>query len=341
MIDVLGWYEILYAVGVNVGPGLPVLLSFVNFKIGWWLIDENNVIQVITAVSVLIIFVVTWFHVIDLSKELDLIKADFTAAQEGRSFLKNKEKEKFHLSNDPFEDSINKELNGNDTRSVEELGEDKELDRSRYSKKKNLMKWKDLLQFDILSLALSFALLRATVLYSVTNLTLITTKTFGWSLNTLSWLHVISGSSSYLLITGLVKWNVFKGRITIFYSYIGGLCAALIIYSMLLLPKAVPMTHISSQVIFGGIILFLKCHVMFQANSSGKFLIFNTVSFDNANFVDGFRSSVGNFFKLVANLTVFFFYLHPEFFSPSMFTIGIVLIVLLLSRREKHCGISI
>ena len=58
-ISVLGWYEILYAIRVNIGPGLPALLSFVNIKIGWWKINENNVISVIIALCVFFIFIVT------------------------------------------------------------------------------------------------------------------------------------------------------------------------------------------------------------------------------------------------------------------------------------------
>ena len=69
LINVLSWYEIMYAIGINLGPGLPILFSFVNIHIGWWTINENNIIPVITVLSVSIIFVFGWFYVIDLSKE--------------------------------------------------------------------------------------------------------------------------------------------------------------------------------------------------------------------------------------------------------------------------------
>ena len=82
MINVLGWYEILYAVGINLGPGLPILFSFINIHTGWWTINENNSIPVITTLSVFVIFIVGWFYVIALSKELDSIKAEFLRHRE-------------------------------------------------------------------------------------------------------------------------------------------------------------------------------------------------------------------------------------------------------------------
>ena len=167
------------------------------------------------------------------------------------------------------------------------------------------MKWKDLLQFDILLLALSVVFMRITILYSVTGVTLVSTKTFNWKLDTLATMNVISGSSSYLLIALLTKSNVFRGRRTIFFSYVASICMALIIFSLPMLPKAIDMTNLPSQIAFGGSILFMKCFIVFQAQSSGKLLIFNTVSFDNANFVDGFRSFVGNILRLYSVLFLF------------------------------------
>ena len=102
-----------------------------------------------------------------------------------------------------------------------------------------------------------------------------------------------------------VKCYVFRGRRTIFFSYVASICMALIIFSLPMLPKAIDMTNLPSQIAFGGSILFMKCFIVFQAQSSGKLLIFNTVSFDNANFVDGFRSFVGNILRLYSVLFLF------------------------------------
>ena len=322
--------------GINLGPGLPVLFSFVNIHIGWWKINEYNLIQVVTAISVFIIFIFGWFYVIDLSKELDSIKAEFLHHE------KNDNKEVTSKS------SLMSESKEFHMKQTESLVKKTEPEKKKMLKqdpspppeppKRDLMKWKDLLQFDILLLAFSYAFMRCTVSISVTDVTLNATKTFEWKMDTLAWLHMILGSSSYLIITLLVKFEIFKGRRTIFYSYVTAICIALGILSILMLPKAINFPNLPSQIAFGGTVLFLKCAVYFQAQSSGKFLVFNTVSFDNANFVDGFRSFVGNFFRLCARASLFYFFLYPQYFVPPMFAIGLLIAVLLISRRRIHVG---
>ena len=342
MINVLGWYEILYSVGINLGPSLPVLFSFVNIQIGWWRINENNIIPLIIATSVFIIFIVSWFHVIDLSKELDSIKAEFVLVEE-----KDEASKSPSVSNN--EQSLLKPVEESSPDPEELENSSKSLSENRHllkraeslpEPKRDLMKWKDLLQFDILLLSFSYAFMGCTVTISVTDVSLISITTFRWKIVTLSWLHMIVGSSSYLIITLLVKLKFFKGRRTIFYSYVVAMCIALVGLSIKMLPQAIDFPNLSSQIALGGSILFLKCFVYFQAQSSGKFLVFNTVSFDNANFVDGFRSLVGNFFRLCARATMFYFFLYPGFFVPPVFAVGLLIIVLLLKRRRIHVNRS-
>ena len=363
MINVLGWYEILYAVGINLGPGLPILFSFVNIHLGWWTINENNIIQVITALSVFIVFIAGWFYVIDLSKELDSIKAEFLALES--KDMKNKvvvtpklfsasENEQLSLLKQQRE-SLTGRLENEEIPStsvsenmllLEERADPLSLEPNNIKRdpslpepKRNLMKWKDLLQFDILLLAFSYAFMRCTVSISVTDVTFVSTKTFGWEMKTLALLHIILGSSSYLIITLLVKFEIFKGRSIIFYSYVVAICIALIALSILMLPKAIDFPNLPSQIAFGGSVLFLKCFVYFQAQSSGKFLVFNTVSFDNANFVDGFRSLVGSLFRLGAKGSLFYFFLYPQYYAPPMFACGLLIIALLLKSRRIHVDI--
>ena len=60
----------------------------------------------------------------------------------------------------------------------------------------------------------------------------------------------------------------------------------------------------------------------------------------SANFVDGFRSFVGNLFRMLANGTIFYLYLYPEYIVPVIFMCGVVIIVLLLNRRYMHLSSS-
>ena len=64
-----------------------------------------------------------------------------------------------------------------------------------------------------------------------------------------------------------------------FYSYGVAIFVAFgIILTILMLPKAFDFPNLLSQISFGGCVLFLKCFVYFQAQSSGKFLVFNTAT---------------------------------------------------------------
>ena len=347
LINVLGWYEIMYAIGINLGPGLPILFSFVNIHIGWWTINENNIIPVIIVLSVSIIFVFGWFYVIDLSKELDSIKAEFLLYSKENDktvvILNSLSIEKEQFQKDPVSESPKLRKAEIPSRSLSKVSE-RLLNQQDCSPSeepaRDLMKWKDLLQLDILLLAFSYGFMRSTVAMSLTDVSLIATNTFGWKMNTLAWLHMIIGSLSYLFILLLVKFEIFKPRRTIFYSYVVGGCISLGMLSLLMLPKALQFPNLPSQIAFGGSILFLKCHVYFQAQSSGKFLVFNTASFDNANFVDGFRSFVGNLFKIFAKGTSFYSFLYTEYFVPPMFTFGLLIFALLLTRERTHIGLT-
>ena len=307
-----------------------------------------------------IVFIAGWFYVIDLSKELDSIKAEFLVLESkdmrnkvvAKSFSVSENEQLLLLKQQG--ESLPGKLENEEIPSVSEnmlLLEERtdplslepnniKRDPSLPEPKKDLMKWKDLLQFDILLLAFSYAFMRCTVSISVTDVTLVSTKTFGWKMNTLALLHITLGSSSYLIITLLVKFEIFKGRRTIFYSYVVAICIALIALSILMLPKAIDFPNLPSQIAFGGGVLFLKCFVYFQAQSSGKFLVFNTVSFDNANFVDGFRSLVGNLFRLGVRGSLFYFFLHPQYYAPPMLACGLLIIALLLKSRRIHVDIS-
>ena len=301
MINVLSWYEILYGLGLNLGPGVPVLLSFVNIKIGWWRINENNAVPVLLAILVSIAFCFSWFYTIDLSKELDLIKLDFN--------------ERAPLQNNPCSEEKDKKSKNNNI---------------------ILMKWRDFFQIDILVMSFSHAFMRACVVYCIGSVAMVTSNTFHWRMQSHAWLHVTLGLSSYLLTGMLVKLKLITGKRAVFFSYILGICASMFVMALLILPRAIDFTDKYSQVAFGGSVLFLKCLIYFQAQSSGKFLIYNTATFDNANSVDGLRGFIANFFRMGAFLSLVFFYKRPELISPLFNLILLILVVMLVVRRKVH-----
>ena len=307
MIGVLSWYEICNGIGTNIGPGLPLLLSFVDIRIGWWRINENNAIQVLIVIAVFFIFCFSWVSVIDLSKELDLIKLEYN--------------ENVRLSKK--KDLLTIEL----AEAEHSKGE---------NNRRNLMKWNEFFQIDILLLALSNGIMRVTVSYSTGYVTLVSVNIFNWSMNSLALLHMIMGSLSFLTTFTLVKLKIITGLRTLFFTYIYGLCTVMAMMAMLLLPKAIEFTKAWSQTAYGGSILFLKCLVLFHAQSTGKYLIFNTASPDNANSIDAFRSLVGNIFRLFAKLSLFYFFVETECFVPPLYLCTLIIAACLLSRRRIH-----
>ena len=155
------------------------------------------------------------------------------------------------------------------------------------------------------SLCVSFAVMRYAVSTSVAMVTVYAINTFHWKSATLSWLHVAVGFSSYGVITALVHFKVFRGNVRIYWCYVAGCILACIMLPVLLIPKEIAISNLTGQVAFGACILLVKCLVYFQQQSSGKFLLFNTVTHDNANLVDSFRSVFGNASKILAKGTLF------------------------------------
>ena len=150
----------------------------------------------------------------------------------------------------------------------------------------------------------------------------------------LAWLHVIIGSSSYLLITLLAKYKVFVQRRSIFFSFAMGNNIALVVCTIVMLPQTVEFPNLASQIAFGGSVLFLKCFVFFHAQSTGKlFLIFNTVSFDNATFVDAFCWQFDKIFYFL------FLLVSCVFWSTdciSRCNVGLVLVIPTECSLETH-----
>ena len=77
LITVLTWYEMCFAVGLNVGPGAPVIFSWVDLNIGEWRIDKYNALHVFIVLVAVLLFVLLWFQLGDLSKELDQLKIKY------------------------------------------------------------------------------------------------------------------------------------------------------------------------------------------------------------------------------------------------------------------------
>ncbi|XP_066924450.1 uncharacterized protein [Clytia hemisphaerica] len=365
LVKVLSWYEFFYSVGMNVGPGLPILFSYVNIHIGSWKINKYNAIQFLTAAITLVIFVISWFLVIDLSKDLEKLGEDAVAIARGRKQEDDPErvplvetcvrKQEEDQDRVPLVDArVREQKEDPDWEPlVEEREREKDEDPEREplvdrddnsssntdgeaSQERRLLGWRELFKLDILSLCLSYGVLRYSVTTAVAMVTLYSINTFHWQMNTLSWLHVIVGFSTYIFLMVLVYQKVFEGPLAIFYGYVMACSLAGCLLSLLVLPKLIVIPTMAGQIAFGVIIMATKCFVYFQAQSAGKVLLFNTVSDSNANLIDGFRSVFGNAFRILAKSTFYYFFLYPEYFSPPFIICSILFVCMLIHRRNLH-----
>ena len=307
MIDVLGWYEIWYSIGLNIGPGLPALFSQIDFYIGQWKIDGYNIINILLVLITTIVLILSWFHISDLSKSLDRIKLKFNV-----------------LSKQQGEEDKEEKKNG---------GEEKFDEKTETG----LIKWRQLLQIDIISLCLEYGIMRYVVNTCVTMVTFYAFSIFKWGSSSLGWLNLVIGSLSYVIIALLLKLHIFNKslrRVYTFYLIASIFCVMVLLG--LLIPSYVVIEYGALQVVVVAIPLTMKCYIWFHAQSSGKVLLFHTVTHQNSSFIDGLRSTFGAIARMFAVSTSFLFYMHPTAFAIPFSILQTFLIILLLVRRDQH-----
>ena len=294
LIRALGWLEICYAVGINIGPGTPVLFSGVQFTIfGGWEINQYNATSFFVAIINVLVFAFSWFYVSDLSKELNVLK-------------------KKNDKNEPTAETGRKESK-NSTQFVE---------------------WRNMLSIEILALSLSYAFSRYAVSTTLLLTSIIAPIDFHWQINTLSWCHVLTGSTSYIVLSVFVKMKCFKGKRKIFFIYIIFITIAMMVLAALILPKAITITHYHAQIAYIVLMLASKCFVYFIIMTLGKFLMFETVDHHSSSFIDGFRTAVGNVVKIYCYLTVFLFHKYPHYFATPVVIILFIHCCYFLVRRN-------
>ena len=303
MVKVLSWYEFLFAIGINIGPGLPIVFAYVDFQIGWWRVNKYNVIQFLTAVITFWMFLISWFYVIDLSKDLESLGENAVNQVRGET-TKKKQKDQVKQDKDKRNEA--------------------------------LLNWKGFVNIDIMSLCCSYGMMRYAVSTGLAMATLYAVNIFHWKINALSMLHIIVGSSTYLIMFGLVHFEWCTGKLAVFFNYIIGGILACTTLATLLLPKAIDINTHVSQIAFCASLLLAKCYIYFQAQSSGKVLLFNTVTHSNANSIDSLRAAFGCVFRILAKATFYYFLLAPEYFVPPMALFGFFLVYVLLYRRKIH-----
>ena len=197
----LGWYEMSYSIGFNIGPGAPILCSWINFSIGRWKIDKYNAIHVVIVILTIILFIVLHFELRDLSKELDNLKAKYSQNHLTTSDSKQQQQQLQHPS-------------------------------------PGLMKWKDLFQIDIASLCITYGIIRYGCNIIIALISMYALSLFHWEVNSLSWMTISTSFIIYIGIAIMIKCKLFQGRRKNFFFYSTALIFSIFSFGNLLLPKS-------------------------------------------------------------------------------------------------------
>uniref|UniRef100_A0A7M5XBD5 Major facilitator superfamily (MFS) profile domain-containing protein n=2 Tax=Clytia hemisphaerica TaxID=252671 RepID=A0A7M5XBD5_9CNID len=214
LIRILSWYELFFAIGMAVGPGAPVIFSWVNLKIGHWWINKYNALHVFLTLLLVLLLILLWFQLTDLSKDLDCMKEKHLRQ---RSQLQCKKDEQ----------------RGS-------LASTEHHDNERYNKKgqsRKLMKWKELLQIDIITLCGCYTILRYAANASAALIAMDATTLFHWPVSWISWLTIAGAGTNFLGITMLIKCGVFKGIKRNYFCFLSAINTTMFILALMLLPK--------------------------------------------------------------------------------------------------------
>eukprot|EP00111_Clytia_hemisphaerica_P016634 TCONS_00049317-protein len=305
LIDVFGWYEIWFSVGINVGPGMPVFFSWVNIKLGRWKIDKYNALNVVLSLIGFIIFILSYFFVADLSKELDHLKKEYENTNEMET--PEKQEDVKELSPSKTEDAVDSKF------SIMEL-----------------------VQVDIVSLVITYGVIRYATSSLLSMISMYAMSLFHWGITFLSWMHLCSGFAVYAFIIVLIKYDIFQGVQRMYYFYVSSSIFALVAFIVLMLPRLFNITSFPEQITYLVIGMLIKCWIYFHAQSSGKVLLFTTVTPDKSCTIDGVRSTFGATMKLLALATGFLFFETPQWFVLPIGIIQFLAICIVLYRHHIY-----
>ncbi|XP_066922701.1 uncharacterized protein [Clytia hemisphaerica] len=312
LINVLGWNEICYSIGFNIGPGAPILFTLIDFQIGSWKIDKYNAVHIFITIISMFLYIAMWFCLSNTSKELEEIKAKFS-----------------HHIDDPRVESTGKQHDLADTTKSEDVI-------STGTKSGLVMHWKQLVNVDIVTLCLSYGIMRYAINTMMSLIVMYALSQFHWNVASLSRLNIIASTLIYIIITVLIKYKVFQGLRKSYFCYATALTLTIFSFANLLLPYFLDISSYKMQTIYLLSHLFIKAWMYFHIQSSGKVLLFNTVSSENSCLIDGLRSTFGSMMRLFAFGTSFLCYKYPTYFLTPLGIIHFITACIIFIRFDKH-----
>ena len=148
---VISWYEVFFQIGLNIGAGLPVVFTGLQFRIGFLKLDKLNMVNVLIALCSFVLVFVSYYNVTDLSKVLMDLEATGKipiAAGEDQFALKASEK---HADNDFMTPKVTNSPSKSSQPDDQPTG---------MNPSTNLMTFWHVFQFDIITLCLAYGIVR-------------------------------------------------------------------------------------------------------------------------------------------------------------------------------------
>ena len=134
------------------------------------------------------------------------------------------------------------------------------------------MRWRELWHPNIISLCITYGIIRYGTNITITLIAMYAVSTFKWSVNLLSWMTIAGGFSGFLMITILIRCNVFKGIRQNYFFYFSALNVTLFILAMLPLPAFMNIQMYHLQMTYFIVLMILKSWMYFNEQLAGKVL---------------------------------------------------------------------
>lgn len=299
LLSIIWFYETLRQSGTVIGPLIPLITHSLDIQIfnSGWKIDKLNITNVVLAFVYFCVLCVCHTKVYDVSKIYDQMF--------GRKYYDNIKKQ------DPNQN-----------------------EKTPTTKVREVMKWKNLFQIDILSIVLSVSLSRYAS--TICNLVVIATK-FSWSSDKVYPLTMASSIVFIALLSVMNGLRLFSGKPrNVFFIFV--LCLLLMASNLtsLLLTATNLLDTLDRQYIYLAILRLTQSFAWFQTNTLGNFLLFRLVDPKDSSFVAGFRGLLSSMIKSVAQGLVFTTVYSPGFSVPWIVVGLVVSSWIILYRRFKY-----
>ena len=308
LIGVLNWFEFSSQIGRNLGVFILVFFSPFSIRIGSWHLNKFNFVNFIISIASLLLFIFSLVKITDVSKDLDrLINKSKKLPPQNQQTRKN-------------ETSIKTET--------------QKLNRVSASKN-TLMKYTNL-NIDLTTMILSTSLIRYNNFALESYIVILSSTEYHWHSNYLFLLYASNNCLFTIIIFVLTKSGVLQNHQRCYFLYLSASIISAMLLIIFMWTRLNFLNTLPKQIALFAVVNLIQMFCYHQANTSGNYLLFTLVEPQNSGFVAGYRSFCSVFFKGIAFLTSYKAAFYPEYFSPPVVILMMVLAQVMIHRRHIY-----